>query len=258
MIRAVALPAEHGGWGFVLEPLVLALAVAPSPGGIGYGAAVLALFLSRQPLRLVLAGAGSFSRGTRRRLALVFSSAYAAAAAVGVACGVALAGPGPLWVLAAGGPAAGLFVVLDVRKRSRQLAAQLAGAVGLATAAPAVARAAGWGWSESWVLWVLMTLRAVPSILYVRSKFRLQEEAGRDRAGVLALHVASIGVALWLWREDLVPLLSAAALIVLAARAGWGLRDGAAPARAVRVGILEVAYGLVFVLSTIAGYRWGV
>src|ERR1044072_2044638 len=29
-LRPLALPTEHGGWGFLLEPLVLAMIVAPS------------------------------------------------------------------------------------------------------------------------------------------------------------------------------------------------------------------------------------
>jgi hypothetical protein len=38
-LRAVALPTEHGGWGFTLEPIVLGLAVAAGPAGAGLAAA---------------------------------------------------------------------------------------------------------------------------------------------------------------------------------------------------------------------------
>jgi hypothetical protein len=36
-VRLVALPAEHGGWGLLLEPIALGLAVAPSLAGTFLG-----------------------------------------------------------------------------------------------------------------------------------------------------------------------------------------------------------------------------
>ena len=61
-IRPLALPAEHGGWGFVLEPIALALLVAPSWSGVAVGVAVVAAFLARHPLRLA---AGDWMRHRR-------------------------------------------------------------------------------------------------------------------------------------------------------------------------------------------------
>jgi hypothetical protein len=50
--RALALPVEHGGWGFVVEPLVLGLVLVPSGAGACLAGAALAAFLVRHPLRL--------------------------------------------------------------------------------------------------------------------------------------------------------------------------------------------------------------
>ena len=52
--KAVALPAEHGGWGFLTEPVVLGLVLAPSAAGLCLALAALAAFLTRHPLRLWL------------------------------------------------------------------------------------------------------------------------------------------------------------------------------------------------------------
>ena len=52
--RPVALPAEHGGWGFLAEPVVLGLVLAPSAAGLCLALAALAAFLARHPLRLAL------------------------------------------------------------------------------------------------------------------------------------------------------------------------------------------------------------
>ena len=47
--RSVALPTEHGGWGFLLEPVLLGLLLAPSPAGVLLALAGLATFLARHP-----------------------------------------------------------------------------------------------------------------------------------------------------------------------------------------------------------------
>jgi len=53
-LRPVALPVEHGGWGFLLEPLVVGLGVAPARSSLLLGVAACAAFLLRHPLRIVL------------------------------------------------------------------------------------------------------------------------------------------------------------------------------------------------------------
>lgn len=35
-LKSIALPVEHGGWLFVLEPVLLGLLVVPSAGGGGW------------------------------------------------------------------------------------------------------------------------------------------------------------------------------------------------------------------------------
>ena len=51
LVRSVALPSEHGGWSFLLEPIALGLAVAPSLAGLLLGVAVTGAFLTHQPLK---------------------------------------------------------------------------------------------------------------------------------------------------------------------------------------------------------------
>lgn len=61
-IRPVAVPSEHGGWGFVLELALLGLLLAPAVAGTRLAMAMLGPFLARQSLKLVLAD----RRGGRR------------------------------------------------------------------------------------------------------------------------------------------------------------------------------------------------
>jgi MFS family permease len=53
-IKTVAMPAEHGGWALILEPIVLGLLLAPSWRGVLIGLAALSCFLTRHPLKLAL------------------------------------------------------------------------------------------------------------------------------------------------------------------------------------------------------------
>ena len=54
-LKAVALPAEHGGWGMLGEPILLGLLVMPSWAGTGVGLIALGAFLARHPSKLAIA-----------------------------------------------------------------------------------------------------------------------------------------------------------------------------------------------------------
>ena len=54
LVRSVAVPSEHGGWGLTLEPGLLGLLVAPSAAGALLAIAALIAFVSRTPLKVVL------------------------------------------------------------------------------------------------------------------------------------------------------------------------------------------------------------
>ena len=54
LLRTVAVPDEHGGWGLTLVPVLLGLLVAPSGAGVALAATAFLAFLVRTPLRLVL------------------------------------------------------------------------------------------------------------------------------------------------------------------------------------------------------------
>ncbi len=53
-LKAVALPIEHGSWGFLFEPLLAGLLVAPSFASIWIALLVIGAFLTRQPLKVYL------------------------------------------------------------------------------------------------------------------------------------------------------------------------------------------------------------
>ena len=141
--RSVALPVEHGGWGFLVEPIVLGLAIAPSLSGLALALGAAAGFLVRHPLRLVLMDRRKGARYPRTALAERFVLGYAAAAAVLLAAGFALARQ-PFWPgLAAAAPFGLAALWFDAAGRSREAAPEALGAAALSASAVVIAFAGG-------------------------------------------------------------------------------------------------------------------
>ena len=54
-LKSIALPIEHGSWGFVFEPIAAGLLLGPSLPALFITILVTGGFLARQPLKFVLA-----------------------------------------------------------------------------------------------------------------------------------------------------------------------------------------------------------
>lgn len=248
--KMVALPAEHGGWGFTSEPVLLGLLVAPSPAGAWLGVAAFGAFLARHPLKLVLGDLRRGKRFPRTTQALQVATAYLVVALVAMAAAL-LTARGDFWPALAAAVPFGLFhLVEDARGRSRALAPELAGALAMASLAPAIALAAGWAWPVALGLWVVLAARSLASIPYVRMQvMRLHRQAWSPGPAIVGAMlgltaVAAAAAAGW------VPSLSVLALAALAARALAGPGEAMA---ARTLGWREIAFGLGTVMLTAVG-----
>lgn len=252
-LRTIALPVEHGGWGFLFEPIVLAMLVAPSVAGACYAAATISGFLARHPYKLFLRGR---RRGSARsRAAGMVTISYAAIAAAAGTAAIALGGWHPVVPLVVLSPLAAVYLLLDTRNRARTLLPELAGPLALAGVAPTIALAAGWEWPNALALWVLLMARTIPSIFYVRARLRLERGRSIRRVGVFAYHLAFLGaVAFLVWR-GLAPLLAVAAALLLTGRAALGLSARRRLTKVRQIGVMEIVVGLVYVCVVVIGYR---
>ncbi|MBZ9713567.1 YwiC-like family protein [Deinococcus multiflagellatus] len=256
-LRPIALPAEHGGWSLLLEPLVLALLLVPSAGGALLAGAAASLFLTRHPLKLALNDRRRGKRYPRTAWAERFAALYAALA---LGCGLAalaLAGGSWGWPLLLAAPLALLQLRFDAHNRGRDLLPEIAGAAALAAAAPALVLAGGGDARVAWALWAVAGTRAAVSILYVRARLRLERGAPAPGRGPVLAHVLALGGMLALAALDLVPTLSVLAFGALLARAAHGLSSQRRPARATVIGLRELLFGLLTVGSTALGFALG-
>lgn len=253
-IRTVALPIEHGGWGIVLEPVVLGLIVAPTLAGMGLAVATMGAFLARHPLKLLAADRRNRRRFPRTKLAERFALLYGAVAALGLLAAVAASSDKrfllPL-VLAA--PLAAVQLVADAKGQSRTLWPELTGSIAMASVATSLALADGWAWPESLGLWAVLTARVVPTILYVRERLKLLHGKNAWKTPVIIVHLAALILILWLVGLKALPILAGAALIILLLRAVFGFSLGW-PKTAKGIGISELCFGALTVLAVALGH----
>lgn len=255
--RSVALPVEHGGWGFLAEPVALGLVLAPSAAGACLALAALAAFLARHPFRLAWLDRRRDARYPRTVLAERFLLGYATLAAVLVAAGLARAAE-PVWpALAAAAPLALGALALDARGRSRDAFAEALGAVALSSAVAAIALAGGAAAALAWGAWAILGARAFVSILYVRARIRLDRGLPAGPRVVHVAHLGALGLAIGLASAAAAPWLAPVAFVVLLARAAWGLRTGRARIRPQALGFQELGYGLLTLGLMAVGYRLG-
>jgi hypothetical protein len=249
--RSVAFPDEHGGWGLTLEPALLGLLVAPSQGGAALAAAALVAFLVRSPLKIVLVDRWRRRWLPRTRLAVAVAAGEVAL--LGVLAVVALIASGPAWLVPVGlaTPLVGLELWFDMRSRSRRLVPELAGALGIAAVAAAIALAGGEEARLAAALWLVVAARAVAAIPFVRVQIaRLRHGAGAVATSDAA---SALGVAVAVGAAVLDRRLAAGAVAVtgMALLQVWQVRRPPVPAKV--LGLRQLFLGLAVVAVAAAG-----
>lgn len=237
---------------------MLGLLVASSPAGWAVALMTTAGFLLRHPAKMFLRNRHRLAASPRYRAAGLVALAYAGLAGAGAATAMALEGVIPLTPFVILAPVLVAYAAYDLTNQARRILPELAGPAGLAAAAPAIALASDWRPAAAAALWVILVARIVPSVVYVRSRLRLERHEPIDRWHVWLCHGLSIGAVAALYGRRLAPLTTILALVGLGARAAGGLSAGRRKGvRARYVGFTELGFGLVYILLTAAGFRLG-
>lgn len=255
--KAVALPVEHGSWGFLFEPLVAGVCLAPSLAAPWISLVVIGAFLMRQPLKVILSGGIAGRHLPQTALALKFAFAYAAVFAAGLA-GCILTAPRNAFVpFAIVMPFAAYQIYCDATRSSRLLAAELIGAVAISSSIAVIALAAGWSYPSSAALWAIIAARLIPSILYVRNRLKLEKGKVFSRFVPIAAHLLAAAMVLTLAVNGLSSYLVVLMFAALFVRCAIGLSPYRKKVKAMKIGIGEVVYGTLTVLSLIVGSYLG-
>lgn len=254
-LRPLLLPVEHGGWGFLCEPIVIGLVATPSVPGSLIAAGALGLFLARPPLKVAMDDWRHRRRVPRTRWAWGIAAGYLALATAALTGATMLAGPRFWMVGVVAAPLAVLALAFDVRGASRGLLPELAGATALGATAGATALVAGWTPVLALTLWASALVRVLPAIVTVRERvLRLHGEPPRTRGAAIA-HVLALLASGGLAIVGLMPVTVVGVAALLAARALWDLRDGAPARTAMQIGLTELVIGLV--AAAVIGGGWG-
>jgi hypothetical protein len=254
-IKAVAIPTEHGGWGFIMESILLGLLVAFSSYGLLLAISALSGFLLHQPLKVAAKDRLKGRRYERTALAEKFALGYGSVMIITFM--IVFFNVDTLFVLPflVAAPLGVWQLYHSVRNTNRKLMSELFGATALGSIAPAIAIIGGYELAPALLLWLILAARTIPSILYVRARLRLEKkQPATANTWLWSVHIASVfGVGIFVYIER-APWLAFLAILILMGRMALGLSKYRKPRQTKSIGMQELAYGVLTVVLVAIGY----
>lgn len=250
-LRAVAVPSEHGGWGLTAEPIMLGLLLAPSIAGVLLGLAGVLAFLARTPLKIVLVDASrhrSMDRTALARCVVAVELVVVLALVVGAFVTASTA----FWIPAlVAAPLVGLELWFDMRSRSRRLAPELAGSVGIASLAAIIVIAGDGSATLAVGAWLVLAARSITSIPFVRRQVAALHGRVIDAWTIVVSDIVAVivAVAAVVVDRDLLDGAVAVVAVIALQRATARLPVS----RAAVIGIRQMVLGFAVVLVTWIG-----
>ncbi len=254
-IRTIALPIEHGGWGFTLEPVLLGLLVAYSPAAWELSVAALTVFLARRPFKLFATDLVRKRWLPRTKTALTFAVVYGSLALAGLVGALVTADARFLIAYAVAVPFATVALYADSRSKSRTLVAELAGSIAMGSTVTAIALADGWGVVDAFGLWLVLIARGVAAISLVRGQIRRVHAKPVGERAIYATQWIVVAVMVLAAVLGAVPWLGVAAIAGIGVLAYVSLARPPVEARV--VGWTQIATGVTVVLLTSLGVWLG-
>ncbi len=257
-LKQVSLPTEHGSWGFLFEPIVVALAIGPSISGFAIAVMTIGAFLARQPLKVLIIDRLGQRNNARARAAVNFLILFSAISAVGFASTLYLTGIRPLMPFILVLPFAAVQIYFDGSRKSRGLLPELLGGVSISASSAAILLAGGATLFAAGAIWMLMIARLIPSIIYIRNRLRLEKGKDHSLRQPIGFHSTAFIATVILAYYGGVPWLAVGAMALLLFRAVTGLSPTRKKLKAMQIGVLEVIYGAIMVLAVVVGHYVGI
>ncbi|MGD9488818.1 MAG: YwiC-like family protein [Calditrichaceae bacterium] len=257
-LRKIALPQEHGSWGYTLEPVFLGLLIVFSFNGLILGIAAMAAFMSRNSLKIWLREKESGKNVIKARYARNFSIFYLLSGLIGFGYVLLIAGQMLLIPMVMIFPLIIVYIIYDTLNQAKSLLPELSGAAAFAMMSSLIAMAGGWIIFDALFLWIISMGRSLTTTLYVRNRLNLRrkEEA---RIGIQRLaHSAIIIIFIVLYYIKRIPLLAVIGVVLLAARSETGILPVFRNQLPKSIGIQEFIFGAVYVILAAAGYHFSI
>ncbi len=254
-IKTIALPAQHGGWGFWLEPTLAGLLLAWSLPGLALGIAGLMVLLLHQPLRIYLKDIRKGKRYERTIVAERFVLIYGAILLLTMMVTI-LNAPNLAFLLPPflALPLVAIQLHYELKNQGRELIPELAGAVLFGAIAPSIVLLAGWEWGAALALWAALVARSVPSIVYVRARLRLEHGKTMSALPALSAHGLALVLLIILVMLHQLPVASLVAMALLITRCAYGLSRFRQHSPAKIIGFQEIALGIAYIVLLVLGY----
>ncbi|HHJ53515.1 MAG TPA: hypothetical protein ENJ89_10000 [Caldithrix abyssi] len=248
-LRAIALPREHGAWGFVLEPLILALLVAFSVPALYLAFAALLAFFAHQPVKVLLSG-----NRQKRGWAVLFLLIYLAPSLFFILKFIPYADRQTLIIFGVAVLVMVIYLGLDILHYGRRLFVEIMAPSAVGLMAAAMVKASGWSLAAALSLWAILLARAIPTAFYVHAKIKQLKGQRVLIRTTVGLHIAFSLIVGVLAVNHLVPVSAVVAVTVFLARAMAGLMPKAGHQTVKQIGMREFGYGAQLVLLTAIGY----
>jgi len=253
--KSIALPAEHGGWGFTFEPIILGLLVAPAAAGWEISMVALATFLARRPVKIMSTDLVRRRWLPRTSMAAWFSLLYGSLAIAGTV-GAFVTAQAPFWQpVAVAAPLVGFALYADAHSRNHTLAAELVGSSAMGATVTAIALANGWGFLAAFGLWFVLVARGIATIVLVRGLIRRVHGKPVGAGAVYAVQWGTLVAMVVAAVFDAVPWMAVGAIAGIGLLAYVSLVRPPVPARV--VGWTQIGAGLGVVILTALGVRLG-
>jgi len=253
-IKSVALPVEHGAWGFLFEPLLAGLLIAPTVGGSFLSIMIVGSFLSRQPLKFVVGDLLQKKKLPRTAVSRRWLAYFGAVAGFGLFVGLLTVDLRAFIPLIFAVPFVVYLILQDASRKSREMVAELMAASVLATSISSLSIAAGHGFAFAAAMWATMLARLIPSVIYVRNRLRLEKGKFYSAGSSLWTHLGAVVVVLALYFAAYGSILTVTMTVVLLVRSIAGLSDRRSKLTAKQIGVREVIYGVVYAVSVVVGF----
>jgi|GEM_PF-2961421 hypothetical protein len=242
----------------LFEPIVLGLLLAPSVIGVLISLIAIFTFLMRPPTKIIISDWQHHRRSVRTAYAQGFVFLYAL---IVCACGLIITMVAPpsffaAFMLASHGwlVLSIVFLVLILRliwnfmHGSRDLVAQILGGVSLNSTSTLIVSTTGWAIGASLILWMILSLRVINSIFYVRARIRLDRGKPVSILPTAAVHLIGVLAVFVLAIMGYVPYLAIFPSVVLLIRMGVGLSPLRRSIQPQAIGIQELGYGILTVI----------